>query len=93
MEAVLLLAGLTSINLAAIVLLDLLTGPTSWGRKAGWAVLVIGLPLVGAVLCYWRGPAGGSGHKPRRVSPHAASGRSATEAAGAASRAGVEPGS
>jgi hypothetical protein len=67
MDAVLLLAALTAINLAAFVLLDLLTGPASWGRKAGWAILVIGLPLLGAVLCYRHGPAAAAGRGRRRT--------------------------
>jgi hypothetical protein len=69
MEALVLLAALTAINLAAFVLLDLLTGPSSWRRKAGWAALVIGLPLLGPLLCYWRGPPATPRRERRKVGP------------------------
>jgi hypothetical protein len=74
MEALLLLVALTAINLAAFVLLDLLTGPASWRRKAGWAALVVGLPLLGPLLCYWRGPAAAPRRRRRKVSREAAAG-------------------
>ena len=69
MEALLLFAAVIAFNLAAFVLIDLLTGPTPWRRKAGWAALVIGLPLLGPLLCYWRGPATAPGRKRREVRP------------------------
>jgi hypothetical protein len=88
MDAFLVIAALIAINLAAIVLLDLLTGPGSWGRKAGWAVLVIGLPLLGPLLCYRRGPAAARRER-RRVTGMAPG---TNEAAGAETEPRAEPG-
>jgi hypothetical protein len=58
-EALLLITALTAISMAISAFHDLLTGPLSWRRKAVWSLLVVGVPLVGAVLYFQRGPDGG----------------------------------
>lgn len=55
LEAAVLIIAFTAINMAMIALYDLLAGPMSWWRKSGWSLLVLSLPLVGAVLYYWFG--------------------------------------
>lgn len=55
-EALVIIAALTAISLAGTALLDLLGSQVSWRRKAIWTVLIVGLPLVGAVLYYRRAP-------------------------------------
>jgi hypothetical protein len=57
-EALLLITVLTAISMAISALHDLLTGPLSWRRKVAWSLLVVGVPLVGPVLYYQRGPDG-----------------------------------
>ena len=57
-EALVLITTLTAISLATIALFDALTGPLSWRRKVAWSLLVVGVPLVGPVLYYQRGPDG-----------------------------------
>ena len=57
-EALLLITALTAISMAISALHDLLTAPLSWRRKAAWSLLVVGMPLVGPVLYYRRGPDG-----------------------------------
>ena len=57
-EAFLLITVLTAISMAISALHDLLTGPLSWRRKVAWSLLVVGVPLVGPVLYYQRGPDG-----------------------------------
>ena len=54
-EALVLIITLTAISLATIALIDALTGPMSWRRKVGWSLLVLSLPLIGAILYYRRG--------------------------------------
>jgi hypothetical protein len=41
--------------MAMIAVFDLVTGPMSWWRKAGWFLVVLSLPLVGPILYYRRG--------------------------------------
>ena len=57
-EALLLITVLTAISMGISALHDLLTGPLSWRRKVAWSLLVVGVPLVGPVLYYQRGPDG-----------------------------------
>ena len=66
MEPVLLLLVLLAVTLAGVALLDVLTGrEASWGHKAGWALLVLGLPVVGPLLYFRRTAAGGTAPKRR----------------------------
>jgi hypothetical protein len=51
-----------AVTLAGVALLDVLTGRAGWGHKAGWALLVLGLPVVGPLL-YFRRIAGGAAPK------------------------------
>jgi hypothetical protein len=54
-EALLLITALTAISMAISALVDLLSGPLSWRRKAAWSLLVLGVPLVGPILYYRSG--------------------------------------
>jgi hypothetical protein len=69
-EALLLITALTAISMAISALLDLLTGPLSWRRKAAWSLLVVGVPLVGPVLYYQRGPDGARKRERQTRSTH-----------------------
>ena len=40
------MTALTVISMAMIALLDSVTGPLLWWRKAGWFLVVLSLPLV-----------------------------------------------
>ena len=51
-EALLLMTALTAISMAMIALFDLVTGPMSWWRTAGWFLVVLSLPQVGPILYY-----------------------------------------
>ena len=54
MEPVLFIAGLTALHLAIVALLDAFGSTKPWPRKLGWSVVILGLPLIGAILYYRR---------------------------------------
>ncbi len=55
-EPLLLVAALSALSLAMTALFDLLAGRRSWPRKVAWALLVVGLPVIGPVLYYLHAP-------------------------------------
>lgn len=55
MNAFLFIVGATALNIALVALMDVLVSKMPWRRKLGWSALILGLPLIGAVLYYLRG--------------------------------------
>jgi hypothetical protein len=56
MEPFLFVALLSALSMAATALFDLLVGPLPWPRKAGWAIIILALPLLGPILYHLRAP-------------------------------------
>ncbi len=81
-EPLLLVAALSALSLAMTALFDLLAGRRSWPRKAAWALLVVGLPVIGPVLYYLYAPH--EGPPPPARSSRAHPGRRDQERAAAA---------
>lgn len=54
MEPVLFIAALTALHVAAMALIDVLSGTKSWLVKLGWGFVIVCLPLIGAIIYYLR---------------------------------------
>lgn len=54
MEPVLIIAGATALNIALVALVDVLGSKADRLQKLGWGAVVLGLPLIGAILYYMR---------------------------------------
>jgi hypothetical protein len=69
MEPFVLVAGLTALSMATTALFDLLTGPLPWRRKVAWAILVVGVPLIGPLLYHLHAPPRQRRRTARRPAP------------------------
>jgi len=65
-EALLFIVALTALHLAAMAMIDVLSGPRSWPTKLAWALAIVLLPLVGAIAYYLR-----AGKERKRAGPRA----------------------
>jgi hypothetical protein len=54
MEPIILIAGLTALHLALVALMDVLGSKKPRFLKLGWSAVIVGLPLIGAILYYLR---------------------------------------
>lgn len=64
MEPVLFIAALTALHVAVMALIDVLTGAKTRLAKLGWGLVILCLPLIGAIIYYLRA---GKGPKRRPV--------------------------
>ena len=54
MEPLLLITGATALNIALVALMDVLGRKVPRRRKLAWSAVILGLPLIGAILYYMR---------------------------------------
>ena len=69
MEPLLLITGATALNIALVALMDVLGRKVPRRRKLAWSAVILGLPLIGAILYYMR--AEGQPGRPKRASRRA----------------------
>lgn len=64
MEPILFIAAMTALNLAVMAVLDVSTGAKPRLARLGWVLVILFLPLIGAIIYYLR-----AGKQPKCSTP------------------------